>query len=261
MLGKAVQMTTDTSADYIRKVIKAAPFADNLAYQKCARQLIEALAAERDALKASQYVPGVWRCAKCEFELIQSNLNAQDGSITANDKPGASCPNCDNPLWRVSWQEYANKAWAIVETVHDEIQALKAEVKPCPFCGGEAEAIEGMRKSGYDRVSCDVCGAEIEGWNSIGEAITAWNTRAEPTVKPLVWEKACGIYTSGKRWEGDKAAYQIIWDLRDEGRSTYSLYIFGERIGCYPTLTEPQNIANKDNERRILSALTTKEGE
>lgn len=53
------------------------------------------------------YVPGAWRCAKCKFVLIQSHLNARDGSITARDDPGDKCPNCDSPLWRVTWRQDA----------------------------------------------------------------------------------------------------------------------------------------------------------
>lgn len=63
-----------------------------------------------DALSQSNrqvYVPGVWRCAKCNFRLIQSNLNAGDATVTARDTPGEKCPNCDVPLWRVTWREEA----------------------------------------------------------------------------------------------------------------------------------------------------------
>lgn len=54
-----------------------------------------------------KYVPGTWRCAKCNFFLNQRNLNANDGSVTARDQPGEPCPNCNVPLWRVTWKEEA----------------------------------------------------------------------------------------------------------------------------------------------------------
>lgn len=53
------------------------------------------------------YVPGMWRCAKCSFVLTQSNLNAADGSVTARDTPGDKCPNCNVPLWRLTWRQHA----------------------------------------------------------------------------------------------------------------------------------------------------------
>lgn len=73
----------------------------------------------------SKYVPGVWRCAKCEFRLIQSNLNSADGTVTARDTPGELCPNCDTPLWRVTWKDEATEAYAIAENQLE--RALAAE--------------------------------------------------------------------------------------------------------------------------------------
>lgn len=75
------------------------------------------------------------------------------------------------------------------------------ELKPCPFCGGEAELrSEYSSDSGYwFRVDCNnkgcmgltkrpswdqVCST---GWRDIEqEAIEAWNTRAERTCKPEI---------------------------------------------------------------------------
>ena len=43
-------------------------------------------------------------------------------------------------------------------------------LKPCPFCGGEAEAVHEI--DGFWTVECVKCGALVDG-------IEAWNTRAE----------------------------------------------------------------------------------
>ena len=43
------------------------------------------------------------------------------------------------------------------------------ELKPCPFCGGEAEAVHEI--NGMWTVECTKCGALVDG-------IAAWNTRA-----------------------------------------------------------------------------------
>ncbi len=56
-------------------------------------------------------------------------------------------------------------------------------LKTCPFCGGDASF-----KPRSFKASCDKCGAHIpNGSTTSGEAITAWNTRAAPKVKELVW--------------------------------------------------------------------------
>lgn len=45
-----------------------------------------------------------------------------------------------------------------------------SELKPCPFCGGEAEAVHEI--NGMWTVECVKCGALVDG-------IEAWNTRVE----------------------------------------------------------------------------------
>lgn len=71
------------------------------------------------------YVPGHWTCPKCKFSLVQRTLWAQSGAITEHDKPGEKCPNCDTPLWRVTWKAQAqeNLDRAITEVLR--VQALK----------------------------------------------------------------------------------------------------------------------------------------
>lgn len=58
------------------------------------------------------------------------------------------------------------------------------ELKPCPFCGGEA-------KIGAASVYCDNCPAIIwaQPYDNIDFAIEAWNRRAAPENKPLTLEQ------------------------------------------------------------------------
>lgn len=51
---------------------------------------------------------------------------------------------------------------------------MSNELKPCPFCGGEAILIKGY----FCWVRCDYCGAETVAETSTTEAIAAWNRRA-----------------------------------------------------------------------------------
>jgi hypothetical protein len=84
---------------------------------------IRRLRREVDRLTALVYVPGLWRCAKCEFQLVQANLNAGDGTVTSRNEPGDRCPNCNVPLWRVSEREAGNemvRRWENVATERDE---------------------------------------------------------------------------------------------------------------------------------------------
>jgi rubrerythrin len=104
-----------------------------LAAEKRARE--EALA-ENARLARLVYVPGQWRCAKCKFTLIQANLNANDGTVTARDQPGDKCPNCDSPLWRVTERDAGN------EMIDRAVEAFEAKRAAETHSAALARALE-----------------------------------------------------------------------------------------------------------------------
>ena len=59
-------------------------------------------------LEKQVYVPGLWRCAKCDFQLCQATLYAATGAVGARDEPGDKCPNCNRSLWRVTERQAGN---------------------------------------------------------------------------------------------------------------------------------------------------------
>lgn len=73
---------------------------------------------------------------------------------------------------------------------------LKMELKPCPFCGGEASINDDPTGNGGKpitrgriglgrlwSVECDECGADAGYWQGEEIAVLAWNTRAERTCR------------------------------------------------------------------------------
>ena len=80
---------------------------------------------------------------------------------------------------------------------------MSEEMKPCPFCGGEAEMLIGMHHFSDAKVSCKNCSAESglfdesEGFERSDElagrnadaAAKAWNTRTPPPGYVMVPEE------------------------------------------------------------------------
>lgn len=72
-----------------------------------------------------------------------------------------------------------NRKLMNVEVANYELEyigELDRELKPCPFCGGEAKMNHGD-KHGVWWVACSDCGAETVGHQTEGEASYAWNRR------------------------------------------------------------------------------------
>lgn len=88
------------------------------------RELVaaQALIAEEQAAK---FVPGCWRCAKCNFELNKSVLYVKGGGIGPDLGRPEPCPNDGEPMQRVSWKDDAMRV-AKVCTGQVE-RAVKAE--------------------------------------------------------------------------------------------------------------------------------------
>lgn len=60
---------------------------------------------------------------------------------------------------------------------------MNFELKPCPFCGGEAEFFEDEFFCRYS-VVCTGCGAGTDTYGVERDAMDAWNRRIEPTFTP-----------------------------------------------------------------------------
>ena len=60
-----------------------------------------------------------------------------------------------------------------------------SDLKPCPFCGGEAEMLtaESMNGGYLFGIMCNDCCSRGDVYDTEAEAIAAWNSRAERTCK------------------------------------------------------------------------------
>ena len=76
------------------------------------------------------------------------------------------------------------------------------DLRPCPFCGGEAHAALAAYASGATaHVVCDGCGAKVYGYSrgerGLRDAVESWNRRAERTchVESSHEEEGDGCYS------------------------------------------------------------------
>lgn len=94
---------------------------------------------------AKIYVPGQWYCAKCDFRLFKSNMDAETGIVEPSTGPSEPCPNCSSPLWRVSWEQHARDGWKAFSETFEELQALKGEESDM-VCVNKASLLDVVRK-------------------------------------------------------------------------------------------------------------------
>lgn len=88
------------------------------------------------------------------------------------------------------------------------------ELKPCPFCGGDAEAWE-FKDRGFPRatVRCDDCSVSAAHYHTIEEAVIAWNKRTGSDHQPIY------VFTGKESLIADclkegKANKQIAFELK-----------------------------------------------
>lgn len=72
-------------------------------------------------LEALVYVPGLWRCAKCDCQVISTNLHANTGQMSANNEP-QTCPNNCGPMWRVTERDAGNRLIDNADKDHERVR-------------------------------------------------------------------------------------------------------------------------------------------
>ena len=177
----------------------------------------QALAREFERMQGLIYCPGVLRCAKCDFRLIKTTLTP--AGAFANEEPD-TCPNCNVPMWRVTWQDETKEAYRTAESQMD--RAIEAEkALPAQQAAGEAEAVAWMyrRYDGYVDVRTDRLPARMPPWDDKWtETALGPITQPTETQRIVAWlrdlfgnhEKPFGLVEDyGSRWALKHAADAI----------------------------------------------------
>lgn len=101
------------------------------------------------SLEKLVYVPGQWRCPKCDFRLSQMTLYAANGAVGPNDTPGEKCPNCNGPLWRVSAMDDRNEAFKCANDTFDRLAAAQRALQTAVDHIEHMAAWVGKQQAGY----------------------------------------------------------------------------------------------------------------
>lgn len=76
---------------------------------------------------------------------------------------------------------------------------MSEELKPCPFCGGEAQT--GKSYSGFYSVECMNCGMQSGYYDTESEAITAWNRAMGERTAKVIEHDASITVTDGYKYQ------------------------------------------------------------
>lgn len=140
----------------------------------------------------------------------------------------------------------------------------KAELLPCPFCGGAGEMSyyarpESPEPAGYF-IECRTCSASGEGVEIQGEApdraeytqaaaITAWNTRATPPVQgeAVAWEI----------WDAD-GQWALFQPANDKQKDPAAWARHGWKVRCLYTAPPPVGEGVREDDLKAVGTLVAR---
>ena len=123
-----------------------------------ARELQQAQVVGADVARLMElvYVPGAWRCPKCNLRMIASTLSTGDGGIYANNKP-QECANGCGSMWRVTEREDRQEAQRFAI---EQAEALTPQ-SSAPVVGDDvAKAIQKARNVATGAAACNAQGEQ-----------------------------------------------------------------------------------------------------
>lgn len=85
----------------------------------------QGIESEKAVQEAKQYVPGLFRCAKCDLSLVASTLYLKSGGVGPNNSP-QQCPNGCGPMWRVTWEQNSRELAKTIDNLVTELQTYRS---------------------------------------------------------------------------------------------------------------------------------------
>lgn len=99
----------------------------------------------------------------------------------------------------------------------------RGKLKPCPFCGGEAETLtaESMHGGNLYGVMCANCAGRSDVYDTEAEAIAAWNSRAAMEFDnwfylPKPKEPIVEVTETTHAWDGTKVKTDVFYQVQEQ---------------------------------------------
>jgi hypothetical protein len=87
----------------------------------------DVIRAQREAIEVLQklvYVPGLWKCQKCDLRVLQASMEASSGALRLREEGDVPCPNGCGPMKRVTEREAGYDLRSHIEAMHAQIVGL-----------------------------------------------------------------------------------------------------------------------------------------
>lgn len=147
-------------------------------------------------LESQVFVPGQWRCAKCNFTVQKMTLDIAGDRVGVSDKDKnepEKCPNGCGPLWRVTERDAGNRAIEGYESILSEImKALDVTNYPAIV-----PAIDALRQPQAARLTEDELQGRIDRinqWLSVGmKELGPHDSRMVPDWMVGIAAEVCGV--------------------------------------------------------------------
>lgn len=81
----------------------------------------------RAEFETKLYVPGMWICSKCSYQLSLNYLYVKSSNVGANLSQAEPCPNDGTPMDRLTWEQHARDAVKTALQLVDRAVTAEAE--------------------------------------------------------------------------------------------------------------------------------------
>jgi hypothetical protein len=182
------------------------------------REAVEWAIAEIARLEEMVYVPGLWRCTKCDCRTMRHEVRVADGAFRGLNDP-QQCPNGCGPMWRVTERDAGNDLAEKVGQMGAQIADMQRQI-------GQAERLEEQTIEERDRYSDALleCSELLDG--------PEWCAKMPPELPPHSGDLSRDVPVLIRRLKNDMSsleqqfagAQSLLWMVIRQSGGTFKLH-------------------------------------